>query len=308
MFAGPNGAGKSSIYEASSKEHPQVNADVIQKENPTYSQGRAGIEAGRRVEELMRERATFATENNFYKASNLNTVTRYQEAGYRVEVIYVSLESAQDCKRRVAARVANGGHNITDKQVEERFKGGLATVRDHYQVPDKVTLLDNTSPSLAHNLKPLLTIEQGRIVQEAPELPQWVADIKNHIRQVEQQQQAGAQVAAATPQERFSAAAAHVAAGLSATGRASDAQAAVELRAVASVVARTAYVGGANVARVENAAVAADQVPGLAGSVLVAELRTSSKALEQPMHERPGAAASTPQRDGPSREGRGIER
>lgn len=124
MFAGPNGAGKSSIYEASSKEYPQVNADVIQKENPAYSQGRAGIEAGRRVEELMHERATFATENNFYKASNLNTVTRYQEAGYRVEVIYISLESAEDCKRRVAARVANGGHDITDKQVEERFKGG----------------------------------------------------------------------------------------------------------------------------------------------------------------------------------------
>ncbi|OGX87138.1 hypothetical protein BEN47_11700 [Hymenobacter lapidarius] len=250
----------------------------------------------------MKKRTTFATENNFYKASNLNTVTRYQEAGYRVEVIYVSLESAQNCKRRVA----NGGHNITDKQVEERFKGELATVRDHYQVPDKVTLLDNTSPSLAHNLKPLLTIEQGRIVQEAPELPQWVADIKNHIRQVEQQQQSGAQVAAATPQERFSAAAAHVAAGLSATGRASDAQAAAELQAVASVVARTAYVGGPNVARVEKAALAADQVPGLAGSAQVAELRTSSKALEQPMHERPGAAASTPQRDVPGREGAAL--
>ena len=67
MFAGPNGAGKSSIYEASNKEFSQVNADVIQKENPDYTQRRAGIEAGRRIEELLKAGVTFSTENNLYK-------------------------------------------------------------------------------------------------------------------------------------------------------------------------------------------------------------------------------------------------
>ena len=185
MFAGPNGAGKSSIYEASNKEFPQVNADVIQKENPDYTQRRAGIEAGRRIEELLKAGVTFSTENNLYKKSNLNTITRYQEAGYRVEVIYVSLESAELCRRRVEQRVANGGHPIPAQQIPERYYGGLAIIRDHYDVMDKFTLLDNTGSDRQHNQKPLLTIEQGKIVQEAPNLPKWVADIKDHIRQME---------------------------------------------------------------------------------------------------------------------------
>lgn len=187
MFAGPNGAGKSSIYEASNQEIPQVNADVIQQENPGFTQGRAGIEAGRRIEELLKEKASFSTENNFYKNSNLNTVTRYQDAGYRVEVIYVSLQSAELCKERVASRVAKGGHNISDKQVEERYVGGLETIKANYHIPDKVTILDNSSSDRRRNREPLLTIEQGKIVQQAPNLPKWVAAIKDHIRQVERE-------------------------------------------------------------------------------------------------------------------------
>ena len=189
MFAGPNGAGKSAIYEASDHRFPQVNADVIQKENPDYTQSRAGIETGRRIEELLKSGASFATENNFYKTSNLNTVARYQTAGYRVEVIYVGVASAELCRRRVAQRVANGGHNIPEKQIFERYHGGLATIQAHYQVPDKLTLLDNSSSDLARNRQPLLTVEHGRITQEAAALPPWVAAIRDHIRHEEQADQ-----------------------------------------------------------------------------------------------------------------------
>jgi predicted ABC-type ATPase len=91
MFAGPNGAGKTTIYQASNREIPQVNADAIQQQNPAFTPRRAGIEAGRRIEEILKQKVTFSTENNFHKSSNLNTVARYQEAGYRVEVTFVSL-------------------------------------------------------------------------------------------------------------------------------------------------------------------------------------------------------------------------
>ena len=280
MFAGPNGAGKSSIYEASNKEYPQVNADVIQKENPDYSQGRAGIEAGRRIEELLKEKASFSTENNFYKNSNLNTVTRYQNAGYRVEVTYVSLQSAELCKERVASRVANGGHPISDKQVDERFIGGLETIKNNYHVPDKVTLLDNTGPDREQNRKPLLTIEQGKIVQEAPDLPKWAADIKNHIQQMEQEAKA------LTPQQQFKESASSVAAGLRETGQASDALAAARLQEVSKFVDRVPHIAGLNKENVEKALVAADKVPALAGSPQVAQLRSATSVLEQPGQER----------------------
>ena len=280
MFAGPNGAGKTTIYQASNREIPQVNADAIQQENPAFTPRRAGIEAGRRIEELLKQKATFSTENNFHKSSNLNTVARYQEAGYRVEVTFVSLQSAELCKERVASRVAKGGHDIPDKQVEDRYTGGLETIKQNYHISDKVTILDNSSSDRRRNREPLLTIEQGRIVQQAPNLPQWVAAIKDHIRQVERE--------GPPPQQQFKEAAARVVAGLQATGQAADKQAAFRLQEVDRFVERVPYVAGLNKENTEKAIAAADKVPGLARSPELLQLRAAAIALEQPMHERHG--------------------
>ena len=306
MFAGPNGAGKSSIYEASNKGVQQVNADVIQKENPDYTQGRAGIEAGRRIEELLKEKATFSTENNLYKKSNLNTITRYQEAGYRVEVTYVSLESAELCKKRVDQRVANGGHPIPDKQISERYYGGLATIRDHYQVPDKLTLLDNSGSDREANRRPLLTIEQGKIVQEAPDLPKWVAEIKDHIRHLEKESQVPGREqvpAGPTPQQaqaQYLANVGPVAQGLKDHG---DPTNAARLQEVARFVERVPYLGGSNRENVEKALAAADQVPALRSSKELGELKGAANVMSQmPTQERSAGAGQR------SQEGGGIER
>ncbi|MBJ6146279.1 zeta toxin family protein [Hymenobacter sp. BT559] len=280
MFAGPNGAGKTTIYQASNREIPQVNADAIQQQNPAFTPRRAGIEAGRRIEELLKQKATFSTKNNFHKSSNLNPIARYQEAGYRVEVTFVSLQSAELCKERVASRVAKGGHDIPDKQVEERYVGGLETIKQNYHIPDKVTILDNSSSDRRRNREPLLTIEQGKIVQQAPSLPQWVAAIKDHIRQVERE--------GPPPQQQFKDAAAHVVAGLQATGQAADKQAAFRLQEVDRFVERVPYVAGLNKENTEKAIAAADKVPSLARSPELLQLRAAAIALEQPMHERHG--------------------
>ena len=56
-------------------------------------------------------------------------------------------------------------------------------------MPDKLTLLDNSSSDLARNRQPLLTVERGRITQEAAALPPWVAAIRDHIRHEERADQ-----------------------------------------------------------------------------------------------------------------------
>jgi hypothetical protein len=176
--------------------------------------------------------------------------------------------------------VAKGGHDIPDKQVEERYAGGLETIKQNYHIPDKVTILDNSSPDRRRNREPLLTIEQGRIVQQAPNLPQWVAAIKDHIRQVERD--------GPPPQQQFKEAAARVVAGLQATGQTADKQAAFRLQEVDRFIERVPYVAGLNKENTEKAIAAADKVPSLARSPELLQLRAAAIALEQPMHERHG--------------------
>jgi predicted ABC-type ATPase len=85
VFAGPNGAGKSTLFEQV-KDVPQVNADVIKKENPELSAISVGVVQARQMKELADKRETFSLETNLAKSSHYRLFKDYQEKGYRVEV------------------------------------------------------------------------------------------------------------------------------------------------------------------------------------------------------------------------------
>jgi predicted ABC-type ATPase len=91
VFAGPSGAGKSTLFEQV-KDIPQVNADIIKKETPELSAVGVGAVQVRQMKELADKRETFSLETNLAKSSHYSLFKDYQEKGYRVEVIYVSLQ------------------------------------------------------------------------------------------------------------------------------------------------------------------------------------------------------------------------
>lgn len=166
VFAGPNGAGKSTLFRQLAGPYPQVNADVIQAENPQLSGVGVGLLMSNQIKELRANRATFSLETNLAKQSHYNTFQGYQQQGYRVTITFVGLASALDCKERVAACVQQGGHYIPEKQIEERYTAGLALLKKNYHVPDQLVLVDNTvRPTV------VLVVEQGRIIWQAPDLP-----------------------------------------------------------------------------------------------------------------------------------------
>jgi len=193
-------------------------------------------------------------------------------------VTYVSIQSVELCKQRVAARVEQGGHNIPEKQIEERYAGGLEALKKNYQVPDRIELVDNTRQHTS-----VLTIEQGRITQQAPGLPKWAADIKDHIRQIER--------AGPAPEQQFLQAVGPVVQGLR---EHNEGPAAARLEQVARFVEKVPYLAGLNKENTEQAIAAAAKIPRLARSSELLQLRAATIALEQPLHERnvplPGAA------------------
>jgi len=57
----------------------------------------------------------------------------WKRAGYRIEIVYLRLDSVQLALRRVAVRVRQGGHHVLRRDVIRRFKRGWANFETVYR-------------------------------------------------------------------------------------------------------------------------------------------------------------------------------
>ena len=65
--------------------------------------------------------------------------------GYHILLVFLSLPSANMAVARVAARVAQGGHNVPEPDIRRRFAAGLKNLREAYMgIVDAWTLYDNS--------------------------------------------------------------------------------------------------------------------------------------------------------------------
>jgi len=229
--------------------------------------------------ELLERRESFSWETNMAKQSNYRLFQGYQEQGYRLDVTCVNLQTVELCKNRVAQRVAAGGHPVPEKQIEARYAAGLELLKQNYQVPDRLELVDNSGKAP----RTLLILEQGRISQQVPELPKWAAEIKAHILQLERPEPS---VAREQARKAFLKSVGPVVQGLKDHG---DGLNAGRLQAAARLIERTPYGVGPSKENLEKAREAADQLPTLRGSQELGELKAAVGVMSQvPAQERSG--------------------
>jgi predicted ABC-type ATPase len=70
---------------------------------------------------------------------------RWKAAGYRIEIVYLCLESPQLALRRIAARVRQGGHDVPRADVLRRFTRGRANFDRVYRpLADAWAMYDNS--------------------------------------------------------------------------------------------------------------------------------------------------------------------
>jgi predicted ABC-type ATPase len=163
IIAGPNGAGKTTF---ALEYLPQVagctrfiNADLIAAGLSPLAPERELMAASRlflrAIEERIAEGQTFAFETTLAGRTYLRLVERLQRDGWRVELIYLALPSAEMSKLRVAERVAHGGHNIPAADIERRFPRSLRhLLNDFSHHVDSCTCFMNDGES------PVLVFEQ----------------------------------------------------------------------------------------------------------------------------------------------------
>lgn len=129
VLAGPNGAGKSTSARTLLAESlglmTFVNADVIAQGLAGFDPDSAALEASRimleRLRALAAQRADFAFETTLAARSYAPWLMELRDGGYRADLVYFWLASADLAVARVAERVRSGGHNVPEATVRQRY-------------------------------------------------------------------------------------------------------------------------------------------------------------------------------------------
>ena len=141
ILAGPNGAGKSTaapeLLQGELAVTEFVNADVIARGLSAFDPDRAAIAAGRvmlvRLDELARQRESFAFETTLASRSFAPWLRDLRASGYAVHLFFLWLSSPDLAVQRVADRVRSGGHDVPADTIRRRYRAGVRNLFSLYQ-------------------------------------------------------------------------------------------------------------------------------------------------------------------------------
>ncbi len=156
IIAGPNGAGKTTFARSFLPQEAQcprfINADLIAAGLAPFAPETAAIKAGRLMLEEVAACAargqSFALETTLSGLGYLRHINQWRLEGYRVDLYFLTLPSAEAAIARVAERVSQGGHNIPESVIRRRFIAGRRNFALHYKPKvDTWALYDNAGPA-----------------------------------------------------------------------------------------------------------------------------------------------------------------
>jgi predicted ABC-type ATPase len=152
IIAGPNGAGKTTFardFLPNEAHCPDfINADLIAAGLSPFRPEAAAVRAGRLMLKEIAARVaagdSFAFETTLSGLAYAQAIPKWQADGYHVKLMFLTLPNAEMAVMRVAARVAQGGHNIPEDVIRRRFDAGLRNFHGRYKsLADAWILYDN---------------------------------------------------------------------------------------------------------------------------------------------------------------------
>lgn len=153
IIAGPNGAGKTTFardFLPNEAHCPDfINADLIAAGLSPFRPETAAIRAGRlmltEIAARVARNASFAFETTLSGVAYASAIPRWQAADYHVKLLFLTLPSVEIAIMRVAARVAQGGHDVPEQVIRRRFESGLRNFHQRYKsLADVWILYDNS--------------------------------------------------------------------------------------------------------------------------------------------------------------------
>jgi predicted ABC-type ATPase len=95
-----------------------------------------------------------------------------KQQGYRTYLYFIATESYKLNIERVQLRVQQGGHNVDNTKVKERFFRSLELMKQAVSVCDRSYIIDNT-----YSFNLVYEIEKGsKVLKKSDKIPLWVSE------------------------------------------------------------------------------------------------------------------------------------
>lgn len=146
LIGGVNGVGKSSLSGALSGCSPLlgtvVDPDRIIAQNggDEYAGGQAAVA---KLQDCLAQGIDFTEESTLSGSLSRKMACAARDKGYTVRLYYVGLDTAEESVRRIANRVARGGHDIPTRDVERRFARRFRDLGKLLPLCNEATFYDN---------------------------------------------------------------------------------------------------------------------------------------------------------------------
>jgi predicted ABC-type ATPase len=175
-IAGPNGAGKTTFCRSQLANAGLriVNTDEIARVMGMDAYAAAAV-AGAIRRQLVEARESFAFETVFSDpvGDKLGFLESAGASGYTVLLCFIGIGGPEVSVKRVAQRVAQGGHDVPGKKLAERYPRTLMNLKRAIRVLEHVWVLDNDD--LRKPYRRVAVFEKGRRVYLSRNTPGWLA-------------------------------------------------------------------------------------------------------------------------------------
>jgi len=93
---------------------------------------------------LLENKVSFGFETVASTKEKVDFVRKAIEKGYKVDLLFVSLESPELCYKRVQDRVSRGGHDVERTKVFSRYERTMRFLKDYIELADRAVVYDNS--------------------------------------------------------------------------------------------------------------------------------------------------------------------
>lgn len=179
IIGGVNGVGKSSFIGVLKSLEKNL-GKIIDVDKLTAKAGNRPLEGGRiaiqSIENCIADGVSFTQETTLSGHRIRRTVQRVQEKGYSVRLYYIGLDTVEESKKRIANRVARGGHNVPDEDVNRRFQNRWAALKEILPFCDDALFFDNNNGFVR-----VASYRNGELILEGDYRPGWIVELSRAL-------------------------------------------------------------------------------------------------------------------------------